>query len=132
MFPQLMPIPTSLISFGSPLMVVHADNWDYRPMTEWGQGDLNTEQAIRMKVATPERQIGIISEAVIELSSHFNQLADALLSENMTIEKVQRCAKSIRDERSLFESKIQRLHRLIDKVEEIKKEQSAKSPEAQI
>lgn len=128
MFPQLFPIPTSFLSFGSPLMVVHADNWDYKPMTEWGEGDLNAERAIRKELATPGRQIGIISEAVDELAQNFNSLIKTLDSENATPEKIRECVTSIKNN----SANVDRLHRLVEKVAEIKKSVEAKSPPAVI
>jgi hypothetical protein len=124
MFPQLLPIPRSFLSFGSPLMVVHADNWDYKPMTEWGEGDLNAERAIRKELATPSRQIGIISEAVDALVANLNSLVDVLASENATPEQIKRCAKSINGKREHTD----RLHRLVEKVAGIKKNVKAKPP----
>ena len=66
LFPWLMPI----WSIMSPLMRfdVKADNWDYSPVTEWGQGDVQIENRVARDVATPARQVGILSEVVLELA----------------------------------------------------------------
>ena len=47
---------------------IRADNWDYSPMTEWGQGDLRVERRVHRDVASYGRQLGILTEAVIELA----------------------------------------------------------------
>jgi hypothetical protein len=59
-----------LWSFMSPNVGFHvqADNWDYSPMTEWGQGDLRVERRVRQEVASDARQIGLLCEAVLEIA----------------------------------------------------------------
>ena len=70
MLPFSWPLSAHPWSFLSPTvtMNVRADNWDYSPMTEWGQGDLQVERQINREVATYGRQIGILSEAILELA----------------------------------------------------------------
>ena len=63
--PRMISLP-SLRSVASPTtyMSVEAPGWNYAPLTEWGQGDLITENRIRREVATPGRELGIINEAL--------------------------------------------------------------------
>ena len=131
MFPLFLPVP--LVSFASPLMSVRADNWNYEPMTEWGEGDLNAERAIRREIATPARQIGIISEAVVELSDHFSELLDVLVTQGTgTPEDVEKCANDLKKKLAEEDSKIVRLKRLVAKVENLKNRERASAPPAVI
>ena len=70
MLPVLWPFRSHPWWFMSPTvtMNVQADNWDYSPMTEWGQGDLDVERQIGREAASYGRQIGILSEAILELA----------------------------------------------------------------
>ena len=76
MLPFSWPLSAHPWSFLSPTvtMNVRADNWDYSPMTEWGQGDLQVERQINREVATYGRQIGILSEAILELAERSGQM----------------------------------------------------------
>jgi hypothetical protein len=131
MFPLFVPVP--VLSFASPLMSVHADNWNYEPMTEWGEGDLNAERAIRREVATPGRQIGIISEAVVELSDHFSELLDVLATEGTgTPEEVEKCANGLKKTLAEEDSTIARLKRLTAMVDNVKNRERARAPLAVI
>lgn len=66
LWPFMMP---NLFSFMSPttFMSVSAPGWDYTPITEWGEGDLVVERRIGQRVATPGRQLGIMSDALVAL-----------------------------------------------------------------
>ena len=71
-WPWMMPVWSIL----SPTVNidVRADNWDYAPMTEWGEGDLVVEDRVKREVATPGRQLGILSDAVLELAGRVGAL----------------------------------------------------------
>ena len=134
MVPLFVPVPWW--SFASPLMLVHADNWDYQPATDWGQGDINVERAIKETIATPGRQIGIVSEAVIELSDHVSKILDFLDkydAQNPQYQnEVVRDLKELKKEIGANSSKIARLRRLVQKVDALKAKENAKSPPADI
>ncbi len=65
-WPFMMP---SLFSFMSPttFMSVSAPDWNYNPITEWGEGDLVVEKRTGQQVATPGRQLGIMGDALVAL-----------------------------------------------------------------
>ncbi|MCK7501051.1 MAG: hypothetical protein MZW92_71115 [Comamonadaceae bacterium] len=54
----------------SNLYSISAPGWNYTPITEWGEGDLNIEKRIANEVATPGRQLGIIGDALVALITH--------------------------------------------------------------
>ena len=68
-WPFVMP---SLFSFMSPttLMSVSAPDWNYNPITEWGEGDQIVERRVSQQVATPGRQLGIMGDALVALVKH--------------------------------------------------------------
>lgn len=129
MFPLFFPVP--VVSFASPLLSVNADNWNYEPMTEWGEGDLNAERAIRREIATPGRQIGIISEAVVELSDHFSELLDVLATQAPDTPEGKR-ANDLKKILAEEGSKITRLKRLVARVDNLKNRERASAPLAAI
>ena len=73
----MTPVPWLLWSWMTPVwsvlsptvnIDVRADNWDYSPVTEWGEGDVMVEGRVQREVATPGRQLGILSDALLELA----------------------------------------------------------------
>ena len=89
MFPWLMPV----WSIMSPLMRfdVKADNWDYSPVTEWGQGDVQIERRVARDVATPARQLGILTDVVLELARN------ADLNDSKAVKRLERLIELIEE-----------------------------------
>jgi hypothetical protein len=109
--PRMMSFP-ALWSIASPttFMSVEAPGWDYTPITEWGEGNLNVERRIRNAVATPGRELGIINDALIGVL-HALENTNAL--ENL----------SDRDTKSII-----RFRNMVDMIDVIVEEERAKSP----
>lgn len=89
--PMVWPWMWPVWAFMSPMLTfnVRADNWDYRPMTEWGEGDIQVERRVHRDLASPGRQLGILADAVLELAGK----ADAL--DGPAVARLQRLADEI-------------------------------------
>lgn len=118
MFPVILPVP--VWSWMPPLMSVHADNWNYQPMTEWGEGDLHVEGVLKRDVATPGRQIGILTEAILESSDRLSRTIEILVAEDCSVDpqKTRTALESLKSETTEAIDRLRGLKKMVDDVRE--------------